>query len=365
MERIYHEADGLRYEMESRYLDRRAGQFPGFKSEDLIEAFSCVEYKLNAEWHPEVNLGAAVQGDGVLTDHGVSHVKMVMDRATSLLISKKDDLIGYELYILLLSIHFHDLGNIYGRSEHEKKIDDIILKLGKELPLDTVEKNFISTIAMAHGGYNWNDDASGQVTNDKDTLRNLSSRESCNGLFVRTATLAAILRFADELSDDFSRIKNIDIPNENKIYHAYSSSLEPIHIQGNTISFHYRIPYDLTQTKMLKGSTKLYLYDEILLRLAKCMRELEYCRKYANDFINITTLNVKIDIMKPDVQYKSLATETFRLRLSGYPDEKIYKLKSFLEPESERQIYGENNFKDGISLKKIAKELIYNANKSI
>jgi len=87
--------------------------------------------------------------------YGVNHVKMVMDKANSLLAKQKSDLIGYELYILLLSIHFHDLGNILGRSEHEKKIDEVIEKLGESLPLDMVEKSFVSAIAMAHGGYNW------------------------------------------------------------------------------------------------------------------------------------------------------------------------------------------------------------------
>ncbi|MCL2311140.1 MAG: hypothetical protein FWC41_01435 [Firmicutes bacterium] len=360
MTQHYKETDGLKYEMEQRMLAGKAKQFPTFKS-NLIKEFADVEYILNQKYHPEVNLGAATHGDGKLTDHGVDHVKMVMDKANSLLGNKKTELIGYELYILLLSIHFHDLGNIYGRNEHEKKIDSVIVDLDERLPLDTVEKKFVSDIAMAHGGYNGHFGSPPNNSLDKDTLRNLAVNEPCNSLPVRTVVLAAILRFADELADDFSRAKNIDIHESNKIYHEYSSALEPLIFQGETISFHYRIPFDLTQKKLKKGNTTIYLYDEILLRLAKCMRELEYCRRYANGFINITTFNVKIDVMRKDIPFKSLGQETFRLRLLGYPSESIYNLDSFLETDTTENISGNSKFKNGTSLKKMARRLATHA----
>ncbi|MCL2135365.1 MAG: hypothetical protein FWH37_07440 [Candidatus Bathyarchaeota archaeon] len=356
---FYQETDGLRHEMEQRKLSGKAKQFPQFK-DNIIKEFADVETILNKDYHPEANLGVAVNGDGVLTDHGVNHVKMVMDRAKMLLGNKTAELSGYELYILLLSIHFHDLGNIYGRSEHEREIDRVICKLDKLLPLDNVEKKFVSDIAMAHGGYNWHSSSPNNFL-DKDTLRNLADSEPCNGLHIRAVVLAAILRFADELADDFSRAKNIAIPENNRLYHEYSAALEPLSFKGETISFHYRIQFDLTQKKLKKGNKTIYLYDEILLRLAKCMRELEYCRKYAGGFINITTLNVKIDVMQKDVSFKSLTQETFRLRLLGYPSESIYKLNQFLEPDNAENISSISKFGNGTSLKKQVKGLTIHA----
>jgi hypothetical protein len=144
--------------------------------------------------------------------------------------------------------------------------------------------------------------------------------------------LAALLRFADEISDDFCRAayNNTIIPSKNKVFHAYSETLEPVSISGETIKFHFRIPYKYTQDKLGKGNVSVFLYDEIISRLTKCMRELEYCRKYANGFIAITTLNITIDILEETSPRKVKDKSSFRLRLIGYPDANL-KLEDFLE----------------------------------
>ena len=190
--------------------------------DNLVEDYVALERYLNTKWHKDVNLGAAVNGDGILTDHGVGHVNDVMVHADKILGQNIRNLCGYEIYLLLLAIHFHDLGNIKGREEHETKIIEIMLEMGDALPLDHVERQFIATIATAHGGY---------VDGDKDTIYYVNS-QSCNGVKVRSKLLAAILRFAD----DFSRTnyKGIEIPEENQVYHEYSKSLEPVLIEEET-----------------------------------------------------------------------------------------------------------------------------------
>ena len=54
-------------------------------------------------------------------------------------------------------------------------------------------------------------------------------------------------------------------------------------------------------------------------RLKKCLKELEYCRKYAEGFIRITTLRVEINIMDPVIAHRPKKKTCFTLRLSGYP----------------------------------------------
>ena len=189
-----------------------------------------------------------------MTDHGVEHVKSVIAHARDILANPMQ-LTGYELYLLLISIHFHDVGNILGRDQHEERIACIIEKMGNSLLLDTAEKNFITAIATAHGGY---------VDGDKDTIRTINMDTIYDGVQIRCKPLAAILRFADEISDDFRRteFQNVSIPRENQIYHAYSKVLDPVSIIGETMKLHFRIPYDMTQEKMEKGDHKIYLYDD-------------------------------------------------------------------------------------------------------
>ena len=92
------------------------------------------------------------------------------------------------------------------------------------------------------------------VIETKDTIHYVNVDDTCNGVKVRAKLLAAILRLADELSDDFNRsnYKGITIPPENEAYHEYSKSLTPVGINKETVSFHFRIPYNLTQRKIGK-----------------------------------------------------------------------------------------------------------------
>ena len=274
-----------------------------------------------------------------------------MHNAYLLLGNNISKLNGYEIYILLIAIHFHDLGNIFGRKEHEQNIANIMYSMGSFLPLDSVEKDIVVSIAQAHGGKFEN--------GDKDTLRYISNDDMCNGMLLRARLLASILRFADELSDDFFRtdMEILNIPKGNEVFHLYSSCLEPIHIQGETISFRYRIPYKYTQLKVGKYNKKTYIYDEILERLTKCMNELEYCRKYSCGFLNITTFNIKISITYKDMPYKIREQISFRLILGGYPNPTYSNLDSYLDngeqyPSDRRQIL---KYHTGKELKKAMK----------
>lgn len=345
--------DGLKYHFEQRYekkenvIDREetyTSEFPNHK-ENLVEKYVMLENMLNNNWHKDANLGAALHGDGLLTDHGVGHVKDVMTKASTILGENVHKLLGYEIFLLLLAIHFHDLGNIQGRENHEEKIREIMLQMKGILPLDLVEQLTIVAIATAHGGF---------VDGDKDTIYHIGTDEDCNGFKVRKKLLAAVLRFADELSDDFSRscYEGIDIPPQNKVFHEYSRCLEPVTIKEETVSFHFRIPYELTQGKIGKGDKEVYLYDEIKERLAKTMRELEYCRSYANGYIQITTLNVTIEILMPDSPFKVKETIPFRLRLQGYPNASIKTLGSYIVSEMGDEPTEKIKYSDGDTLKK-------------
>lgn len=357
----YQEQDGLKYYFEQRFEKRDCVEgevkeiieFPT-NAEDLVENYINLERVLNKDWHKDTNLGAAVSGDGLLTDHGVGHINDVMAHAAMILGKNIKKMYGYEIYLLMLAIHFHDLGNIEGREDHEEKILEIMQKMGEALPLDLVEKQFIAAIASAHGGY---------ADGDKDTIYYINMGDSCNGVKARPRLLAAILRFADELSDDFNRVnyKGIAVPDGNRVYHEYSKCLEPVRIEGETVSFHYRIPYELTQNKVGKGNKKVFLYDEILERLAKTMRELEYCRIYANGFIKITTLNVTIDVMEKNNLLKCKENIGFRLTIKGYPNEKERKIYSYMDysitDSGRKPGDDEMKYRNGTALKNAMKEV--------
>ena len=92
----------------------------------------------------------------------------------------------------------------------------------------------------------------------------------------------------------------------------------------------------------------MFLYDEILVRLQKCLCELEYCRKYSQGFIKVSCFSVSICVWNQN-GHKSIYTDTFRLRLSGYPNISAYNLQTFYINSNIRA-------KDAIKLIDIIKE---------
>lgn len=328
----YTARDGLRFYLQCKQkgIDPKTGEesSPGVKEFpekdfDWVEQYFRFEEYMNETYHPNVDLGAAIEGDGLLTDHGVGHVRSVITHAGEILTDPML-LTGFEIYLLLVSIHFHDLGNIQGRDKHEERIVEIIEQMGELLPLDTAEKSFVVSIATAHGGY---------VDGDKDTIRYINTDTLYSGVQIRCKLLAAILRFADEISDDLTRSEfpGVSIPDKNKAYHMYSKVLDPISITGETLKLHFRIPYEITQEKIGKNNEHIYLYDEILERLAKCMRELEYCKKYVCGMIQLTTTDVTIDYLKQGSTLLVKDSNSFRLTLHGYPDKKHSTIFDYLD----------------------------------
>ena len=104
---------------------------------DYYERFVKLDDHLNKHVHPSVNQGATAAGQAFanqettaadqkraiwLTDHGPKHIETVIRRASELAFAPDPVLSPYEVYILLLAIHFHDVGNIFGRERHEQRI---------------------------------------------------------------------------------------------------------------------------------------------------------------------------------------------------------------------------------------------------
>lgn len=325
----YKKNDGLRYyfqdkvESEKHHVASKYGleyEFPTITC-NWLDKFSSFE-KFIEKYHKNVDLGIAVSGDGLLTDHGPEHINSVMRHVVDIMLDPRM-LTGYEMFILMYAIHFHDLGNITGRLEHEGKIGEVMAKMVDYLALSPTERQVIREIATAHGGY---------VNEDKDTIKYVVTSYTNGSAIIRPQVLAAILRFADEVSDDLCRsdFEGIEIPDENKIFHAYSKSLTPISIKGDTIKLIYSISYEQTQEKIAGPKRKTYLYDEILNRLEKMIIELEYCRKYSQGMIRIKTLDIEIHIFDEEDEIKDIIPP-FRLTLQGYPNRNYVNLEYYRE----------------------------------
>ncbi len=297
---------------------------PSFPHEDndYYSRFQQLDKYLNAEVHPIVNQGATAKGDGWLTDHGKQHITTVIRRASELVADGESVfLTPYETFLLLVAIHFHDAGNIFGRDKHEKRISKLMQELDESIiGSDGVEKRMIRDIAMAHGGYA---DTEGQ---DKDTISRLSWDSGSGALEPRVQLLAAVLRFADELADDHTRTSRFLIDNKlvrrSQAYHTYADRLRKVTLlpEDRKVSLVFELDATHATTKYWKGRRKVYLYDEIVERSLKMHREHLYCLRFMQPYVWIDTIDVSITITTENYM-KVLEKITFSLIQRGYPDQ--------------------------------------------
>lgn len=256
-----------------------------------------------------------------LNDHGPAHIEKVIHRAFSILSTTTSELTEFETFILLCAIQIHDIGNVLGRAQHERKLHEIFDIHSKDIILDSPEKRIIKSIAMAHGG----------KTRDgsKDTISKLQTSEVIFDSTIRTRFLAAVLRFADELADDSSRANRVAldlgaIGIESEIYHNYSKSLHTVKIEKDDTNNDHRVilVYELELSALKKkyniGTTQKYLLDEIYDRTLKMEQERRYCMKFMHPYINIGRIDVKINIY--DEELELLPSITYRLEDLSYPD---------------------------------------------
>lgn len=318
--------------MISQYRDNPES-FPTHGQVKYDQIFIALENELNTKIHPNIAAYAALRNQGgFLTDHGPRHIEMVMRRASALINDSKNGefsckLTPYEGFLLLLSIHCHDVGNIYGREGHETRILDILSKFPDFQKLKASEQRQIAQIASTHGG---------NIDGDKDTIGKVLTDGTVELLSqpIRPQLLAAILRLADELSDEHSRADEFgllhgQIPPESEIYHRFAKCLETVKIDREAKRIHFEFclyPPDILsefgKKKKADGSIeKTYLLDEIHMRTKKAFSEMIYCMKFMRELITpFQKLDIKL-LAFPETQnaMEPFCKHSYVIREKGYP----------------------------------------------
>ncbi|WP_089603758.1 HD domain-containing protein [Acinetobacter piscicola] len=291
--------------------------------------------QLKLNFYPKIDAGLSANSPdhSFYTAHNSEHFDEVVRYAGELL-SIGSNLDGiklqpYEIYVLLVAIRVHDVGNILGREEHEKKCF-YILKTCNAGGIDVAEKKKIAGIAQAHGGKT--------TLGDKDTIGALDEKNSIGSITIRPRLLAALVRFADEVCENNSRATDLNtVPDQSKIYHAYAGAITGNSFDGKWINLEFMIPQKLAKETLNSyryqevrnddGScckqeviTPVYLLDVIFDRLEKMNRERTYCNRFMKDVVYVEGIRAKIEIVDEDHDVvKSL--NPIELTEQGYPGE--------------------------------------------
>jgi hypothetical protein len=162
-----------------------------------------------------------------LTDHSASHIINVLNNAYDLLGREKcigndstKSLDSAELYFLVLSILFHDVGNVFTRKGHKSRLGEAYeFARGTDQSL-LQEKQLLFRIVEAHGGET--------TKGSSDTIGPLDNESVFKGKRVDCQRVAAILRLADELAEGAQRTslfmqKYLPYPEDSEVFHDYAN----------------------------------------------------------------------------------------------------------------------------------------------
>lgn len=305
---------------------RRSSHFPSTAGTPYKQRLTELSNHL-APFHKEVNALAAAVDGGVLTDHGTDHIQTIFLRLGHMLTGPKRNVTisPYELHLLLMAAQIHDVGNAFGRSEHESKLDAILNDIKLVLSDDAAERRLIRRIATAHGG---------MVNGSRDTIGQQLYRKECIlSRDVRPQLLAALLRFADELADDCTRASRFTdleengvspIPIESAIYHRYAKSLHSVRPirRDRTVHLEFAVSRDHMMEEYGVNGTCRYLLDEIYKRTLKMHRERIYCMRFMHDAVSFERISVRISVFESEASTEPLITPIgYVLREAGYPDD--------------------------------------------
>lgn len=318
-----------------RYDAHRSSDFPGGGKTAYDAILLATHTYLNENVHPTVQQRAPLIDEGVyLTDHGPRHIEVVLRRASQLVRSYKSLVDGenseyvpgiglYEIFLLTLGIHFHDVGNMYGRSGHETRLMDVMNNIGPLQPIDRFAKNAIIGIARSHGG---------RIEGDRDTIGRLAEKLSDGEVEYRPQLLAAVLRLADELADEHSRADNFGLISPEKlpetclIFHKYAEGLQvSVDLRAGQIGLTFSLhAADCRRTypKVVNGAqANLYLLDEIYERTLKTYIEMIYCGRFMRQLgTSLSKVVVSIVVYESPAHPEPATSLSFVIGESGYPD---------------------------------------------
>lgn len=309
-------------------------------SKNYYHSYCSVVDKLRESVYPSINLGLILHSRkvGLYTSHDGKHFDEVVNYAGHIIgvdtqnsvteVAKKIidgswHLSAYDIYLLLMAIRFHDVGNIEGREDHhlQNNIIPVMVRAGY-FKSHIFEAKKVAEIASAHTG---KDTSTG--LND-DSISRLSALENFEGKQISPRLIAAILRLADEICENEQRtFSSLRIPYQNQIYHKYSESIKTNRIFNNSFDLKFAMTLGDATTLWGKDSGCSYLTDAIMDKLDVLNLERVYCNRFLPDDFRLESVSVEILIFDLDQNgnYRETHKEKILLQNNGYPvlNEKI------------------------------------------
>lgn len=193
-------------------------------------------------------------------NHGRSHINRVLFNLNALLGAKpfqNDTITPYELFLAMMSILYHDIGILRGRKDHNEKSALLLSEENNEYIIDSQDKKIISVAVVSHSSN----------TDIEETCVRFQDKEVIGGQIVRPKVIAALVRFADELDEDFRRAdtslqQKLQISGESLFYWQASQRILGIAPDRNALTININVellPEDVGRVVTMDNKARAFL----------------------------------------------------------------------------------------------------------
>jgi hypothetical protein len=230
------------------------------------------------------------------TDHGERHISGVIWAASQLLgknTKQKNILSDLDLYLLLTAIIWHDAGMVAKRKGHELHVQQLLEQVSALAFQDIEEKRMVEQIIAAHTG------TGGFLRMNPQILYSHYQ--------VYPRALAAVLRLADEMSEDSSRIsvallEQGHVPYDHQIYWYYAKSIKASHPQPSRERLVIEAKLNCKEAIMEFPATdesggKITLIEYMLSRFDKIVSECAYCAPHFVRYASIQWVEITLSLV--------------------------------------------------------------------
>lgn len=284
------ETRSLETELESRVAAGGDGQ-------DFWNRYSTIKSYLASEYYPWIQANCPF-----FTDHGENHIHSVIRSASELLSGRLETLSPLDLFLLLCAILWHDAAMVHGRPDHATRSGTMIEQIKRLGFPDVTIQRLVADIAKAHGGP---DGLSIPVYEQDCSTKNANYT-------VKPRALAALVRFADEISENRTRISTSlledgTVPADSLIYWEYASCIaasraDPgreyvvvsVEIERKLALTRHSCPPECNAYAAKDGTIAVIQY--IISRLEKMNNELAYCAQEFSGYCPIRAIELRMKL---------------------------------------------------------------------
>lgn len=292
-----------------------------------LDKFRAMESTFFENVHPLVDIGLAIREvrvgssakPNIFTTHGCRHIADLIKSLDKLSEAVADVQGGrlsvLEAYILLCAAHVHDAANVKKREGHPERCIELIDDY-KTLFASSAAIQQVYQVASVHGGTH--------PTYGKDTIRSLDLDNTGSP---RLPLLAALLRFADELSENAQRVpelvaKHHDHSDASKLAFAYARSFQNYELRKDTLYLTFGVSPDDAGLHGTVNSKSVSFFDFLEAKLDVIDREARYCSQYGWPVFHIARVHVFLHVYKRPLPTLDVDTLNFAWQLyDGYPSQ--------------------------------------------